>query len=157
MRLSHKLNKLLDPGLLRSMRRHTGRFFLTRRFVFRIDPERIIGSIDQEEFRAIHERHAVDEPGDAPEKYLELRRWVETNIRRVRDLELDFGFRKRVLDIGCGAGYFLYICKWLGHDVLGLDTTESAMFTEITRLLGVAARDMADRTFCAAAWPWREV
>ena len=137
MRLSHKLNKLLDPVLRRSMRRHTGRFFLTRRFVFRIDPEHIIGSIDQEEFRAIHERHAVAEPGDAPEKYLELRRWVETNIRRVRDLELDFGFRKRVLDIGCGAGYFLYICKWLGHDVLGLDIRESAMFTEITNLLGV--------------------
>ncbi|MGI8821612.1 MAG: class I SAM-dependent methyltransferase [Chthoniobacterales bacterium] len=137
MRLTQKLHKLVDPRLLQSMRRHTGRFLLTRRFVFRLDPERIIAEIDRKEFQTIHERHAVPNPGDAPEKYLELRRWVETNIRRVRSLELDFGLRRRVLDIGCGAGYFLYICKWLGHDVLGLDIDESPMFTDITKLLRV--------------------
>jgi SAM-dependent methyltransferase len=137
MRFTQKLKKLTDPRLLTSMRRHTGRFFLTRRFVFRIDPERIIASVDRKKFDAIQKRHAVADPGDAPEKYLELRRWVDTNIKRVRDLELDFGLRKRVLDIGCGAGYFLYICKWLGHDVLGLDIDESAMFTDITKLLGI--------------------
>lgn len=137
MRLTHKLKKLADPRLLQSMRRHTGRFFLTRRFVFRLDPERIIADVDRKEFQAIYQRHAVEDPGDAPEKYLELRRWVETNIRRVKDLELDFGLRRRVLDIGSGAGYFLYICKWLGHDVLGLDLDRSPMFADITRLLGV--------------------
>ena len=137
MRLSHKLRKLADPRLLRSMRQHTGRFFLTRRFVFRLDPEEIIGSINLEKFRALRERHGVDEPGDAPEKYLELRKWMEVNIRRVRELELDFGFRKRVLDLGCGPGYFLYVCKWLGHEVLGVDIDESPMFTEMTKLLRV--------------------
>lgn len=137
MRLTHKIKKLLDPDLLRSMRQHTARVLLTRRLVFRIDPDRILASIDRKKFDAIHDRHAVDEPGDAPEKYLELRRWIDVNIRRIRELELDFGFRKRVLDIGCGAGYFLYICKWLGHDVLGLDIDESAMFTELTKLLRI--------------------
>ncbi len=137
MHLTHKIKKLVDPRLLTSMRRHAGRFFLTRRFVFRVDPERIIASVDRQEFEAIQERHGVENPGDAPEKYLAIHPWVERNIRRVRDLELDFGFRKRVLDIGCGAGYFLYICKWLGHDVLGLDLDESPMFTDITKLLGV--------------------
>lgn len=137
MRLSHKIKKLTDPRLLRSMRRHTGRYFLGRKFFLWINPKRIIASIDPEEFRAIHKRHAVEEPGDAPEKYLELRRWLEINLHRVRDLDLDFGSRKRVLDIGCGAGYFLYICKWLGHDVLGLDLDKSVMFTDLTKLLGV--------------------
>ena len=137
MRLTQKLQKLADPRLLRSIRRHTGRFFLTRRFVFRIDPERIIAEIDRKQFQAIEARHAVPDPGDTPEKYLQLRRWVDANIRRVRDLELDFGLRKRVLDIGCGAGYFLYICKWLGHDVVGLDIDESPMFRDITKLLRV--------------------
>ena len=42
------------------------------------------------------------------------------------------------LDIGCGAGYFLYICKWLGHDVRGLDIDESAMFTELTKMLRIS-------------------
>jgi SAM-dependent methyltransferase len=137
MRLTHKIKKLGDPRLLGSIKRHSRRFVLTRRFVFRITPERIIASIDPEEFRAIHKRHAVPDPGDAPEKYLELHRWLTINIRRIRDLDLDFGARKRVLDIGCGAGYFLYICRWLGHDVLGLDIDESAMFTDLTKLLGV--------------------
>jgi SAM-dependent methyltransferase len=137
MRFSNKLRKLADPRLLQSMRRHTGRFFLTRRFVFRIDPDRIIAQIPRAEFQAIHQRHAIADPQDAPEKYLELHRWMVTNIRRVRALELDFGFRKRVLDIGCGAGYFLFICKWLGHDVLGLDIDESPMFADITKLLGI--------------------
>lgn len=137
MRLTHKIKKLLDPDLLRSMRQHTARVLLTGRLVFRIDPDRILASIDRKKFDAIHDRHAVDEPGDAPEKYLELRRWIDVNIRRIRELELDFGFRKRVLDIGCGAGYFLYICKWLGHDVLGLDIDESTMFTELTKLLRI--------------------
>ena len=86
MRFSNKLRKLADPRLLQSMRRHTGRFFLTRRFVFRIDPDRIIAEIPRAEFQAIHQRHAVADPQDAPEKYLELQRWMNTNVRRVRAL-----------------------------------------------------------------------
>ena len=54
-------------------------------------------------------------------KYLEIcpPGW-RINLRRVRDLGLDLGGRKRVLDIGCGTGYFLYICRFLGHDALGI-------------------------------------
>ncbi len=137
MRLSHKIKKLADPRLPASMKRHARRFLLTRRFVFRINPEDIIARIDSEQFRAIHARHAVPDPGEAPEKYLELKRWLEVNIRRIADLELDVGERKRILDLGSGAGYFLYICKWLGHDVLGLDLDESPMFADLTRLLEV--------------------
>jgi SAM-dependent methyltransferase len=44
---------------------------------------------------------------------------------------------KRILDLGCGAGYFLYIAQLLGHSGVGLDIDRVAMFREITRLLGV--------------------
>jgi SAM-dependent methyltransferase len=44
---------------------------------------------------------------------------------------------KRILDLGCGAGYFLYIAQLLGHSGLGLDMDRVAMFRDITRLLGV--------------------
>ena len=53
MRLSHKLRKLADPRLLRSMKRHLGRVILTRRFVFRLDTEKIIAGIDPVQFQAI--------------------------------------------------------------------------------------------------------
>lgn len=137
MRFSEKIRKLADPRLPGSMKRHARRFLLTRRFVFRITPERILATIDSEKFRAIQTRHGVPDPGDAPEKYLELTRWLDVNIRRIRYLDLDCAPRRRVLDIGCGAGYFLYLCRWLGHDVQGLDLDESPMFRDLTELLGI--------------------
>ncbi len=137
MRFIDKLKKLGDPRLPASMKYHARRILLTRRFALRINPDSIIASIDPEKFRAIHARHAVPNPGDAPEKYLELSRWLEVNIRRIRDLNLDCLPRRRVLDIGSGAGYFLYICRQLGHEVLGLDLDESPMFNDLTQLLGV--------------------
>ncbi|MEO5719872.1 MAG: methyltransferase domain-containing protein [Chthoniobacterales bacterium] len=137
MRFLDKIKKLGDPRLPASMKHHARRILLTRRFAFRINPDTVIASIDPEQFRAIHARHAVPNPGDAPEKYLELRRWLEVNIRRLRELDLDLFPRRRILDIGSGAGYFLYLCKRLGHDVLGLDLDESPMFNDLTELLGV--------------------
>jgi len=52
-------------------------------------------------------------------------------------LDLDWGRRKQILDIGSGAGYFLYICKWLAHNPLGLDIDEVPMYAEMTRMLGL--------------------
>ncbi|MGI9173486.1 MAG: class I SAM-dependent methyltransferase [Chthoniobacterales bacterium] len=137
MRLSQKIKKLFDPRLPDSIKHHTRRILLSWRFIYRIDVDRIAESIDQEKFAEIHRRYALLDPGDAPEKYLELRKWIDINLRRVRDLELDLGARKRILDLGCGVGYFLYICKWLRHEVLGFDLDESPMFTEMVQLLGV--------------------
>ncbi|MGI9087825.1 MAG: class I SAM-dependent methyltransferase [Chthoniobacterales bacterium] len=137
MRLFHKLKKLGDPRLLQSMRKHAGRAILKRRLVFRVDADRIISSIDRQGFRAIHDRHAVENPGQEWPKYLDLKKWVRTNLLRVGALHLDYGRRRRVLDIGSGAGYFLYICKWFGHDPVALDIDEVPMYPEMTRLLGL--------------------
>jgi SAM-dependent methyltransferase len=137
MRLSHKLKKLADPRTARSARQHLGRALLTRRLAFHVDAERIIASIDREGFAAIYRRHAVKDPGQAWPKYLDLKRWMPINLRRVRGLELDYGRKRRILDIGSGAGYFLYICKWFRHDVVGLDLDHVPMYGEMARLLGL--------------------
>ncbi|HEY0368709.1 MAG TPA: class I SAM-dependent methyltransferase [Chthoniobacterales bacterium] len=137
MRFSHKIKKLAEPNMWRGAWRITRRAFLARRFIYRLDPDEIMRTIDLDAFRQIQQRHGVPDPGENPEKYLDLRQWLTTNLRRVRDLDLDFGARKRVLDIGCGAGYFVYICRWLGHDVVGMDIDESPMFRDLTRLLNV--------------------
>jgi len=44
---------------------------------------------------------------------------------------------KRVLDLGCGGGFFLFILKGLGHSVLGLDVGLVSLFTELLELFGV--------------------
>lgn len=99
--------------------------------------EAIMDTLDREKFEVIKARYRVDNPGEDPPKYLDWRTWLEANLRRVRDLELDLGRRRRVLDIGSGSGYFLYICKLLGHDPLGLDIGDTPMFTEMMQWLGV--------------------
>src|SRR5213592_253112 len=44
---------------------------------------------------------------------------------------------KRVLDLGCGGGFFLFILKGLGHSVLGLDVGRVSLFTELLDLFDV--------------------
>jgi SAM-dependent methyltransferase len=137
MRFTHKLRKLGDGQTWQSMQRRVGLALLTRRPIFQLDPNRIVRSINDEQFKRIRQRYAAANPGNAWPKYLDLSTWITVNLRRVRDLRLDFGFRKRILDIGCGTGYFLHICKRLGHDVLGLDIDDVPMYGEMTRKLGL--------------------
>jgi len=137
MHWTYKIRKLADPRTVRSAKQHLGRVVLTRRLIFRIDVDRIIASIDRAGFAAIHDRHAIENPGSTWPKYLDLKKWMDVNRVRVRRLELDYGRRKQILDIGSGAGYFLYICKWLGHEAIGLDIDEVPMYPEMTHLLGL--------------------
>ena len=56
---------------------------------------------------------------------------------QVRELHLDRVTDKEILDLGSGAGYFLFTCKQLGHRGLGLDLPEPAYFGEMMELLGL--------------------
>ena len=136
MQISYKLRKVFTGDAVASARRHLKQWILGRA-PLRFDAAKITATIDREKFQGIYDRYAMTDPGDEWPKYLEIQPWMEINLRRVRDLELDLGGRKRVLDIGCGTGYFLYICQYLGHDVLGMDLDETPGFTEMVELLGV--------------------
>ena len=135
MRLRHKIRKLVDGQSLASARKHTLRLLRTNRFP--LETQRVIETIDPVAFEQIRRRYAVTDPGADWPKYLDLDRWIEVNIRRIRQLELDLARPKQILDLGCGAGYFLYIAQILGHSGVGLDMDRLPMFREITRLLGV--------------------
>jgi SAM-dependent methyltransferase len=134
-KLPHKLEKLVDGRSLASARRHTLRLLRPTRF--RLETRRVIDTIDHAGFERIRQRYAVKGPSADWPKFLDLERWIDINIRRIREIELDVARRKRVLDLGCGAGYFLYIAQLLGHEGVGLDLDQLPMFRDITRLLGV--------------------
>ena len=135
MRFRHKIKKLVSGPGLASARKHTLRILRLNRFP--LETKRVIETIDPAAFEQIRRRHAVENPGEHWPKYLELDRWIAISIRRIREIELDLARRKRILDLGCGAGYFLYIAQLLGHSGLGLDVDSVPMFSDITRLLGV--------------------
>lgn len=140
MRFTDKLKKLSNGRAVESAMHRMRRIFLRRRTPVRLDVDDIVQTIDREKFARIRSRYGMEDPGEEPPKYLELPRWIEANLRRVRDLELDLGGRKRILDIGSGTGYFLYICGLLGHDAVGIDLDETPMFNESIELLGVDRR-----------------
>jgi SAM-dependent methyltransferase len=135
VQLRHKIRKLVDGQSLVSARKHTLR--LLRPKGFRLETQRVIETIDPASLEQIRQRYAVADPGADWPKYLDLDRWIGVNIRRIRQLELDLVRPKRILDLGCGAGYFLYIAQLLGHSGVGLDMDRLPMFREITHLLGV--------------------
>jgi SAM-dependent methyltransferase len=134
-KLPHKLKKLVDGRSLVSARRHTLRLLRPNRL--RLESKRVIETIDPQGFEQIRQRYAVKGPSLDWPKFLDLERWVDINIRRIREIELDLARPKRILDLGCGAGYFLYIAQLLGHKGLGLDLDQLPMFGDLTRLLDV--------------------
>ena len=135
VQLRHKIQKLVDGQSLASARKHTLRLLRPKRFP--LETERVIETIDPAGFGQVRRRYVVADPGADWPKYLDLDRWIGVNIRRIRQLELDLARPKQILDLGCGAGYFLYIAQLLGHSGVGLDMDRLPMFREITRLLGV--------------------
>jgi SAM-dependent methyltransferase len=135
VQLRHKIRKLVDGQSLASARKRTLRLVRAKRFP--LETRRVIEKIEPAGFDQIRRRYGVEDPGADWPKYLDLDRWIKVNIRRIRQLELDLARPKQILDLGCGAGYFLYIAQLLGHSGIGLDMDRLPMFREITKLLNV--------------------
>jgi SAM-dependent methyltransferase len=122
--LSRKLGKLVSrEGHRRAWRR-------AQRSIFRLPFERVLAGVDQNRLREIQQRYAGA-------KYADVDHWLRVNRERVQDLKLHRRPPQRVLDLGCGGGFFLFILKRLDHSVLGLDVDESPLFTELLQVFGV--------------------
>src|SRR5258708_28455593 len=70
--------------------------------------------IDQSRFQAVITKHGSG--GYDSYKYFDKQLWLRSKMMRVIELGLDQSADASVLDLGCGAGYFLFCCKYLGHD-----------------------------------------
>ena len=58
------------------------------------------------------------------------------NAERIFALGLDKSSGLRILDIGCGFGYFIYAAQQFGHHPIGLDQ-DDPYFNEVTHLIGL--------------------
>ncbi len=70
-------------------------------------------------------------------KYFDLEKWFSYHARLLMLAGLHQTEEpKRILDLGCGSGVFLFLCQCLGHTGTGLDI-ESDMYRRMARTLGV--------------------
>jgi SAM-dependent methyltransferase len=121
MKFSRKLQKVFGTDVLISTWEYANRS------THRVDTAKIFRALDKIDFTGVRER--------AP--YRPNPKRIRKFIKTIQDLWLDRTGPLRILDLGCGAGYFLYICKLLGHDGIGLDIDEEPLYRETLPLLNV--------------------
>src|SRR5437660_6275376 len=131
MKLYHKINKLTQRLTYRRAWRRA------QRSIFRLPLGPLRAGIDAERLREIQQRYAGSPAGYA--KYANVDPWLRLNRERVQDLKLHRSAPKRVLDLGCGGGFFLFILKRLGHSVLGLDVDQSPFSRNCSKSLACRA------------------
>src|SRR5947208_6314700 len=129
MKLSRKILKFTEPLTYRRGWRRA------QRSIFPVPLKPMLAQIDWDRAREIQQRYANSTAGYA--KYADIEPWLRLNRERVQDLNLHRSAPKRVLDLGCGGGFFLFILKGLGYSVVGLDVGLVSLFTELLDLFDV--------------------
>jgi len=131
VRVSHKLKKLFSIDALNSLSEHMARWSHP------VSTRPILDTIDQQALDALREKYPRRAESPKINRFEDARYWVRINLKRAQDLWLDRSKPMRILDLGCGSGFFLYICKYFHHDVVGLDRDTNPMFRATTEFLGV--------------------
>jgi SAM-dependent methyltransferase len=105
------------------------------KFSRRADMNSLLAKLDIERLRDIQKRHAGSDVRYA--KYADVEHWLAINLPRVEELKLDRADPKQILDLGCGAGFFLFLAKQLGHSCMGLDVGDYPLSNELIALFGI--------------------
>jgi SAM-dependent methyltransferase len=131
MRLSRKVEKLFSREVLESIWEHAARR------MHPVNAHRILATIDCAEFARLRKRHPPRPVSLRINRFEDASYWVGINVERAQDLWLDRTSPLRILDLGCGAGYFLYVCRFFGHQAVGLDVHHDPFLRATTKLLNV--------------------
>lgn len=95
----------------------------------------IMAKIDANRLLEIQKRHADSSARYA--KYADVEHWLAINLPRIQELKLNDSAPKQILDLGCGAGFFLFLAKQCGHSCVGLDVGDYPLSNELIELFGV--------------------
>ncbi|MDH4070263.1 MAG: class I SAM-dependent methyltransferase [Ignavibacteria bacterium] len=96
----------------------------------------IAAELGREELRSMRAKWEPQLPPIQRGKWMtgrDMRRGVKLALL----LGLDRLPRQGVLDIGCGTGFFLHVCRQFGHSILGFDLPHKSMFKEWTEFLRI--------------------
>lgn len=97
----------------------------TKRYV-----SQILATMDMAMFHGIRNGWRRNGTSLSALKFFDIDTYLPQNLKRAARLNLDRTEHQRVLDIGSGFGYFTYIAKFFGHDILALDTPEEPLYDE---------------------------
>lgn len=131
MRFSRKLRKLFSKELFASASEHL------RRASHPVNKRRMLDEIDWLQFKELRHKYPFRPGSPQINRFEDIVYWIDINVERAQDLWLDRAPPLRILDLGSGAGYFLYVCKHFGHHVLGFDTDREPLFRATIELLDV--------------------
>jgi SAM-dependent methyltransferase len=102
-----------------------------------LNPGEMVRELESKGFEQIRAKYANPDDQKGWPKYVDAAHRLELAIKQARFLRLDRPKPRRVLDIGSGAGYFLFVCRQLGHVVMGLDLDWPPMYAEMFQLLNM--------------------
>src|SRR6266404_5112597 len=131
MRVSRKFQNLFSVDAIESLWEHACRW------THPVSSRRILATLDRSELARLREQYPYRPNARKINAYENAAYWIGINVERAQDLWLDRSPPLRILDLGCGAGYFLYVCHCLGHEGLGMDTSREPLFHGTTALLNV--------------------
>ena len=131
VRLLHKIRKLFSTDTLASLWEHAARWSHP------VDAKRILATIDAAEIARIAEYYPRRPGARKTNAWQDAAHWIDINVGRAQNLWLDRSPPLRILDLGSGAGYFLYVCRLLGHSGLGLDLDDDPFFGAMTKYFNV--------------------
>lgn len=131
MRLSRKIQKLFSSEIFASAWENAGRW------THPINTKSILATIDRDQLAKLRAQSPHRRDARKINAFENAEYWVGVNVKRVQDLWLDRTPPLRILDLGCGPGYFLYISGMFGHSGIGLDQDEEPLFRAMTEFFKV--------------------
>jgi SAM-dependent methyltransferase len=92
-------------------------------------PSRICESADLKQIEGLGRELAevLERDPTCAAKYTDYNFWIPFNVARIGALSLHNSRPLRILDIGCGPGYFLAAAKACGHECYGIDAPADVM------------------------------
>jgi len=100
--------------------------------------EGVIHTLDHDAFDSIFRKYAAYFRPTPYSKYLNVRHWLFDSAERYYLHKLDrLPAGRKFLDIGSGGGFFLVVCRHLGHQVQGLDIGTWPIFNDLIEFFGI--------------------
>jgi 2-polyprenyl-3-methyl-5-hydroxy-6-metoxy-1,4-benzoquinol methylase len=98
--------------------------------------EQMVAEANRRGFEKIARKHSDSK--DSSRKYLDLSEHGEEAVQLAARLDLLDSKPLRILDIGCGAGLFLFALQQSGHRVVGIDLSDTQLYNDMVELLGIS-------------------